>query len=189
MHALDTSLVLEELLRQSEQQISLVIAQYQTMAPARLSHQPRPDSWSAAQCLAHLNFYGRFYNPAIEKAIREAENESRPAPHFKPGWLGAYFTRLMLPDPRTRSIKKMKAPKKAIPTAQPDPAATVAEFIEHQEKLIGLIRLATGVNLNKVRVPVSLSPFIRLRLGDIFRFLTAHTQRHLDQAARAVDKA
>ena len=60
------------------------------------------------------------------------------------------------------------------------------EFLEHQHKLFHLLELARRRDLNAVRVPVSISKLIRFKLGDTFRFLIAHEQRHMIQARNAV---
>jgi len=80
----------------------------------------------------------------------------------------------------------MKAPKNAVPSTAPDPQAMLAEFIDQQEKLLRLLTLAADVNLNRVRIPISIAPWLRLKLGDTFLFLTAHIERHLLQAERAI---
>jgi hypothetical protein len=159
------------------------------LPPAKMGVPPGPDAWSAAQCLEHLNIYGRHYLPAIEKAISQAKAQGvRPAEQLRPGWLGAWFTDLMLPQPNGGLKKKMKAPKNAIPEASPDARAMLAEFIDQQEKMLLLLASAKEVNLNTVRVPSSLSPLIRMRLGDTFAFVVAHIERHVLQAERALGR-
>jgi hypothetical protein len=67
-------------------------------------------------------------------------------------------------------------------------ATVVAEFIEQQEHLLGLIEQARQVNIGSIRLPISLSKLICLKLGDTFLFLTAHLERHILQAERALSK-
>jgi hypothetical protein len=87
----------------------------------------------------------------------------------------------MLPKADGALKSKMKAPKNAVPAAQPDPQAMLAEFIDQQETMLRLLRQAESVNLNTLRVPISLSPWIRLKLGDTFGFVIAHMERHVLQ--------
>lgn len=125
--------------------------------------------------------------PAIETAIRHAvKRGSRPEAFFHPGLLGAYFTDLMLPRPDGALKKKMLSPKNARPSADPQALKMLAEFIDQQERLLQLLEAAKGVNLHKTRVPTSLTPFIRLKLGDTFGFLIAHLERHVLQAERSL---
>ncbi len=55
------------------------------------------------------------------------------------------------------------------------------EFVEQQDTLLDLLERSKKVNLNKVRVPISISRWIRLKLGDTFRFVIYHHLRHIRQ--------
>lgn len=182
-----TAQLLDNLTHRTETFLQKALSEWQMMPPELLSTKPSPGQWSAAQCLEHLNIYGRHYLPAIEKAIQGAKmNGSRPAAQFSPGWLGDYFTGLMQAQPDGSLKIRMKAPKNAVPAPDPDPRAMLAEFIDQQETLLRLLRDAAAVNLNRVRIPISIAPWIRLKLGDTFLFFTAHIGRHLLQAERAI---
>jgi hypothetical protein len=39
-------------------------------------------------------------------------------------------------------------------------------------------------DLSAVRIPISISKWITIRLGDTFRFVIAHNKRHIMQAGR-----
>ena len=86
------------------------------------------------------------------------------------------------------SAKKYKSPKDHAPAADLNAPAVIAEFIEQQERLIIQLRKAKAVNINATRVPISLSKWIRLKLGDTFRFLIAHNERHLLQAKKLLEQ-
>ena len=83
----------------------------------------------------------------------------------------------------------MNAPKNTVPPVNLDAHAVLAEFIEQQEQLLTLIERARQVDLGSVRVPISLSKWIRLKLGDTFLFLMAHLERHVLQLERALKSA
>ncbi|MCB9356936.1 MAG: DinB family protein [Lewinellaceae bacterium] len=174
-----------DLYRQTEEILQQAVSEWQVLPPEMLSARPADGGWSAAQCLEHLNIYGRYYLPAIEKAIgraRPAKEDSR----FRSGWLGGYFTRLMRPGADGMPASRMKAPKNAVPAEAPDPRAMLAEFIDQQERMLTLLTAAETLDLGSARIPVSIAPFIRLKLGDTFGFMVAHVQRHVLQAERAV---
>jgi hypothetical protein len=136
--------------------------------------------WSIAQCLEHLNRYGHFYLPAIDRALQRHEGQPN-ASTFASTWLGSYFTRMMHPETGKRKIKAMKA---YAPPPDLDAHAIVAEFIQQQETLLALLSRARRADLTATRVPISITTFIRLRLGDVFAFLSAHDERHMQQALR-----
>jgi uncharacterized damage-inducible protein DinB len=144
-----------------------------------LTKQPAPGKWSIAQVLEHLNIYSRHYIHAIEQKLHL--NQSGPHKEFIPGWLGNYFTKLMKPNEDKSVSRKMKSPKNAVPSAQPDGKMVLDEFVAHQHQLLNLLQIAKSANLEYVRIPTSLSKFIALKLGDTFRFFIAHEQRHFLQ--------
>ena len=182
--------LLDQLHERTEHILQKAVSEWQMLPSEQWAFQPAPNAWSAAQCLEHLNIYGRHYLPDIEKAIQTGKSQgSTPARVFRSGWLGAYFTRLMQPRPDGSLPGKMNAPKNAIPAPQPDARAMLAEFIDQQETMLRLLRLAEAVNLNTLRVPISLTPWIRLKLGDTFGFVIAHMERHVLQAERAIQQA
>jgi hypothetical protein len=84
-----------------------------------------------------------------------------------------------------RPVKKMKAFKAYIHSNDEDGRIVVREFISQQEKMLALLDQASHVDLNAIRIGISIAPFIRLKLGDVFRFVNAHIARHLQQAGKA----
>lgn len=151
--------------------------------PGCLLDAPASGEWSVAQILEHLNSYNRYYLPAIERAM-QAE---KPAfSNYRPGWLGDFFTRLMKAGPDEQIRKKMKSPKEHVPGPQPDWQPVLIYFLSGQQQLLLLLEVASEKNLGSIRVPISISRFIKLKLGDTFRFLVAHQQRHFIQLKNAL---
>ena len=183
----NTQELIELLEEQTESILNIAVQQWQMTPAPVFKQQPSSGSWSAMQCLGHLNAYGRYYLPAIERAIDMARLKHQPAAEtFTPGWLGDYFTKLMLPGENGTAVKKMKAPKDYTITNEGNSDEIIAEFINQQETLLVLLQQARYINLNKIRIPVSIAKFIKLKLGDIFMFLIAHHLRHVKQAERAI---
>jgi hypothetical protein len=178
-----TTVLLNNLYQKTEFVLEKAIREWQSLPAEQLNRQPAPNAWSAAQCLEHLNVYGRYYLPELKKAVNKAEKQ--PKPTYKSGWLGNYFYRLMLPNTEGSLKSKMKAPKNAVPSEELNSAAVIAEFIEQQEELLQLIEQARAVNIGSIRIPISLTKLIRLKLGDTFLFVVAHNERHILQAERA----
>jgi len=181
--------LLNELLLQTENILKKAIAEWQLVPHSRFARKPSPEGWSANECLQHLNSYGRYYLPAIEKSLRPSSNVDSPVGQFSPGWLGDYFTRLMLPGQDGKLKMKMKSPKDHTPKNIAESHQVISEFIDQQEKLLQLLTTAKKANLNLRKVGISIAPFIKLKLGDVFMFLIAHLVRHTLQAERALAKA
>ena len=179
--------LLNELSVQTENILKKTIAEWQFIPHMRFARKPSPEGWSANECLQHLNSYGRYYLPAIEDALNQLPDSTSPAKKtFSPGWLGDYFTRLMLPGENGKLSKTMKSPKDHAPQTIVESHLVISEFIDQQEKLLQLLMLAKQKNLNKRKVGISIAPLLKLKVGDVFMFLIAHIVRHTLQADRAL---
>lgn len=170
---------------QSDVRGLLVTTSYlQSEDPDNLLQQPAPGKWSVLQVLEHLNSYGYYYLPAIKKSLQK----NKPAAEFfKPGWAGDYFTRMMQPTEEGRVKVKMKALKDHRPLPSLDPKTVTNEFIRQQHALLDLLEFAKTKNIGSIRTPVSISRLIKLKVGDTFRFLIAHEQRHFLQIKRTLE--
>ncbi len=147
-----------------------------------LNQSPAPGSWSALECIEHLNCYGNFYVPEIENQI--AFSPYPPEEIFKSGFLGNYFAQSMLPK---EGFKKMKTLKSTNPSGKKLGKEVIDRFITHQQRLLELLKKTKSVSLTRTKTGISISRFIRLRLGDTFRVVIYHNQRHLLQAERALE--
>jgi uncharacterized damage-inducible protein DinB len=165
-----------------ESHIEQAVKVFQNLDEATLNRPASNGGWSIAQCIQHLNTYGHFYLPVIKKGLDQNE-KLRPSARFSSGWLGGYFTKMMEP----KSQKKMKAFKNHIPAAQLDGHAVIAEFIEQQETILGLLQRSRSTNLNRIRLPISISKVVKLKLGDVLQFCVAHDARHIAQATRNIN--
>ncbi|SDK67075.1 DinB superfamily protein [Salinimicrobium catena] len=146
-----------------------------------LIQRPTPGSWNALECLEHLNLYGEFYLPEIEKQIRKSDYP--PQALFKSRFLGNYFAESMLPKEK---LNRMKTFADKDPIGADLDSEVISEFIKQQHQMLELLRAAEKVDLVKTKVPTSISKFIRLKLGDAFRVVIYHNQRHLQQAQLAL---
>lgn len=161
----------------------LEATQLQSVDPGLLLQEPAARKWSVIQVLEHLNTYGDYYLVALEKSL---ENRKPAATNFKPGWLGDYFTKLMLPTEEGVVKNKMQSPKNHRPAKHPDAFPVLKTFLEQQHYLLDLLEKAKSKDIGSIRTPISLSKLIRLKTGDVFRFLIAHEQRHFVQIANTL---
>ena len=167
-----------ETLQTDTRHILLKLARLQQLPAKQLVQQPGPGRWSVAQVIEHLNTYGRYYLPKLQSAINNAAQT--PAEWFVPGWLGGYFTNSMMPKPDGTVGNKMKTLKGYNPAPDTDAGKALQEF-EQQILLLELLDKAAKVNINRIRIPISIAPFIKLKMGDVFGFIIAHHQRHFVQ--------
>ncbi len=178
------SIALLDTLKSDTRQVILTVKQFLQEDPGLLVAQPAPGKWSVAQAIEHLNTYGRYYLPAIESAL--SNNQFPASDAFTPGWLGNYFTNSMKPTPEKQIKNKTKAMKGYRPPADLDSKKVLDECLQQQVKLLELLDRAANHDIARTRIPVSIAKFIRLKLGDTFRFLIAHEQRHIIQCENAL---
>jgi uncharacterized damage-inducible protein DinB len=177
----------ETLIDQLEEDIKQIIAAGEHLRqadPVKLSYPPTKGKWSVAQVLEHLNAYNRHYLPAIEQAMVPVVRDINA--WFVPGFWGNYFTKSMLPKNVYEVKNKMRAMKDYSPSNSVNVEAVFEEFTKHQRKFLQLLEIARKRDLNTIRIPITLTRLIRLKLGDMFRFLIAHEQRHMMQARNAI---
>ena len=150
----------------------------------RLAIQPEEGRWSVVQILEHLNGYNRHYLPVMERELSVL-----PLPNnswFTSGYWGEKFTKMMKPSNVYEIKNKMKTQKRMSFPNSLNVETVLKEFVAGQDKLLQLLQRAKGVDLAKIHVPISLTKLIKLRLGDTFRFLIAHEQRHMIQARNTI---
>jgi len=135
------------------------------------------DSWSALECIAHLNMYSDFYHSEIKKRI-ETSNTTAGL-EFKSGVLGNYFSNMMRLKPK---LNIMKTLKRTNPLGNALDKGVLEQFIKDQEVLERLLQRAKIVDLNKVKTSISINKWIKLKLGDTFRVVIYHNERHMRQA-------
>ena len=165
-------------LQNDVRQLILEANYLKSIDPAILLQEPAPGKWSVIQVLEHLNSYGRYYLLAMERSMNK---NTEIVEYFKPGWIGDYFTKLMKPGENGQISNKMKSPKDHRPSKYPDAFPVLNTFQEQQQYLLDLLELAKSKNIGAIRTPISISRFIKLKLGDTFRFFIAHEQRHFVQ--------
>jgi hypothetical protein len=170
--------LIQSLLEQTRQIINQIekLKNYELQT---LTWKENETSWSILECLEHLNLYGDFYLPQLEKEIKNSTTTTDI--EFKSGMLGNYFAKSMLPK---ENLNKMKTFKDKNPLNADLDKTVIDKFINQQIKLLDLLNQSRNVSLNKVKIQTSISSLIKLRLGDTFQFFINHIIRHLEQIDR-----
>jgi len=177
---IDQNKLIEDLISRTRE-IIVQAENYRGLPTEQVNRKPHPEKWSILECLEHLNLYGDFYLVEIEKRILNSKSQTKR--QFKSGLLGNYFANSMLP--KNGKVKKMKTFRDKDPINSELPPTTIDRFLKQQNRMIGLLELAKKIDLNKVKTSITI-PVIKLRLGDTFRFVIYHNQRHMIQANKAL---
>jgi uncharacterized damage-inducible protein DinB len=180
--------LIADLIKSTKKLKQIAEEKFVPLSDSELNHKPNPNAWSIAQCLEHLNLYGDYYLEAMRNAMQKSNASSDTI--FKSGLIGNYFANVMLPK-EDDTVKKMEAPKPQNPTLRKDiqlSRKTVSRFISQQDEMLELLEIAQNKNLNKIRIPITIAKWMKLRLGDTFRFNVNHNIRHMKQAERVLGK-
>lgn len=144
-----------------------------------LNFKQNAESWSVLECLEHLNLYGDYYLPAIEKALLSAKEFNNDY-DFNSGLLGNYFAKSMLPK-QGKITNKMNTFKDKNPVNSQLDITTIDRFIKQLQSFDNYLEMALKTNMHQLKIPVTITRLIRLNLGDIFRFNINHIKRHFFQ--------
>jgi hypothetical protein len=144
---------------------------------------PRPDSWSVAQCVEHLNTTARLYLPQLDEAIANAIRRGTYGEGpFSYNVFGRFFTAAMEPPARFR----LTAPKPFLPPPARPRSEVMAAFRAYQVQFTDRLRQANGLDLARAKVRSPTTTWLRFSLGSGFALMLAHERRHLWQARNIV---
>src|SRR5687768_13779304 len=119
------------------------------LTDTQFNWQPRPDAWSVAQCLDHLNVTARLYLPKLDEgiaaAIRRGLYNQGP---FSYNWVGRLFVYVV--EPQTKF--KAKAPQAFQPPIGRTRNEVMAAFRAYQVQYVDRLRQANGLDLARARV-------------------------------------
>lgn len=153
-----------------------------SLTDEQLNQREDDDRWSVLECLEHLNRYGYYYLPEITKTIATAATSSASM-KFTSGWMGNKMALSLQPGDEGT---KMKTFKNMNPIGSQLNRKVIDIFIAQQEETLNLLERCRTVNLSKLKTGITLTKFIRLRLGDTLRVVIYHNQRHVEQAERVL---
>ena len=151
-------------------------------APQQLLCRPSENSWSAAECLEHLNLSNRAYIARLEPILAELRSQNVVAVRpFRMNWSAALLKYWLEPPSRLR------LPTSAAfqPLQVQDPVASLHNFCALNLQLVGLLESSRGLALDQA---ILVSPFtksMKYSAYSAFALIAAHNRRHLWQAERA----
>ncbi|MCB0278027.1 MAG: DinB family protein [Calditrichaeota bacterium] len=175
--------LLDDLRQRTERIIQTVQTDFSKLNTDRLKQRPSVNQWGVLDCLEHLNIFADFYLPEIEKSIEASPDSAENS--FKSGWFGNWVAESMrITD---QPLKKMKTAAGKNPINHSVSDQTITRFLKQQDHLLELIDQSHRRNLTNVKVSTDIVSFIKMRLGDILRFVVYHNERHLEQAKRALE--
>jgi len=178
-----TQWVLSEVRTITERNIQVLKQRINGLSDKQLQWKPNESAWNIMEITAHLNEYARFYHEAFLRRI-EKTRFREPRENFVSSPLGRSAWMSMKLGNAKNVKRKFNSPKSYNPTIAPElvKADGLETLVKGQRELLQILELAATVNIRKVKVPISISKIIRLRLGDGLLFVAYHNERHVQQA-------
>jgi hypothetical protein len=142
-----------------------------------------PNEWNINEIFAHVNEYNSYYHTTFTDKLKNTRYTDS-----KEIFISSPLGRSAWKSMKLGNAKNIKRKFKAIRATNPIFSKNLVTgndielFLEKQTELLTIIRNAAHVNLRKVKIPISISKIIRLRLGDALLFLVYHNERHIQQA-------
>jgi hypothetical protein len=150
----------------------------------QLNWKPSAESWSIAQCLDHLAVAGAGFDSIFTEALERGRRKwpvSSEVP-YRPSLIGGLLIRQIVPE----NTRKVNAPKIFRPSTS-DIRGSLQKYLQQEEKLLGFVREAKGIDYNKTRLRSPVTSLIRYSLADAFVVIVVHGRRHLLQAQRVLN--
>ncbi|MBI1838004.1 MAG: DinB family protein [Flavobacteriia bacterium] len=177
-----TKELLEEIKKITLADLDLVKKKLIYLSKEQLTWKPNENSWSIQEVLAHLNEYSKFYNAAFIEKIEKTKFR-KPLEVFISSPLGRSAWKSM----KLGNAKNVKRKFKSMRSYNPSFEAGLIKGNEVEqiqrdfETFLAIIEKAEAVSLRRVKIPISISKIIRLRLGDALLFVAYHNERHFQQ--------
>jgi hypothetical protein len=147
------------------------------------------ETWSILECIEHINIANKHYHDQIGAKLRD--QNTTPKETYSGGALGNYFTKMMKPKEDKTIPGKMKTISKFYPVISLQsgtPYQVIESFLKDQQRLLGLLDKAKSANLAKIKIKSALGAWLMFKLGDAFRFMIAHSERHVLQAMNTLEE-
>lgn len=167
----------------TERNLNWMKSKFAKLSANQLNWKSNDLTWSINEIFAHLNAYSSFYNRAFNEKIDNTKHTKTKlsftsSPLGKSAWMSMRLG-------KARNVKrKFNAPKNFNPTINPSIIQDNAldTCIQKHEEFLQIIEKSVFVNLKRVKIPLSLTTLIKLRLGDALLFVAYHSDRHMEQA-------
>lgn len=147
--------------------------------------RPGKKTWSIAECYSHQINFGEIYFQTIQKGLNsnhELTEATDPDQEFKPRWFWK-LAELFFEPPYKMKVKTFEP-------FEPDTLSgltrkdILSDFTDLQGRFIAQIEKAEqeNINLNKIKVPNPILPYLKMTLSECYSLAGAHQRRHQWQA-------
>lgn len=170
--------------KQLANQLLFIDKEIETIPVDSLNFQPNKGNWSVLECVEHLNLVFDWYMPLIKKKLATAKHQV--SKEYETGFFGDRMVNSMAPKEG-----EIRYPMKTFRNMKPerskrDKKKTIDQFKAYMSEFDALIAMSQDVDLGRIRIKSAIGNILRFKLGDCFRFLLAHNERHLLQSKKVL---
>ena len=155
------------------------------------TRKPAPQSWSAADCVEHLNITSRAYLPRLRHALAEARQLHAPAvTKYRKDALGRAFAFMVGPRKLFAKLRlpRVKTLKDFVPRGGKSRTELLSEFVRLQGDLLATLRSADGLPIDRVKVVSPFGERVAYNAYSALVIIANHQHRHIDQAEAAAER-
>jgi hypothetical protein len=153
------------------------------LSDVQLRWVPPEGGWGVGMILEHLVLSAEMYYDIIPARIADARAKGLTAEN--PEWKRTFFGGFLIKG--LKGLRKFKTTRRFI--AQDIGQNVVHRFCEAQDTMMGFMRDADGIDLNRVKVKSPVLSLIGYNLADTFAVHTVHNDRHLNRAEEVTEMA
>ncbi len=173
--------LLAEVKKHTENNIKRLEDKFAVLDDENLNKKASSKSWSAAECFKHLIVSNEFYLKYFPGITDQNRDKKRKDSDYKPTLTGKILVSMVNPE----NVKKGKAPGFMDPAKSSLKKDVVKRMLEDNKKILSIAEAAQNLDLNGIKVPLSITSLIKISLADTLLMLAYHSTRHINQAERA----
>ncbi len=143
--------------------------------------RPSSESWCASECVQHLNATSRAIVPLIREQLSSSARLAKRT-RYRFNFMGWMIWR----GSSGRSRMKIKTLDAFVPPGAKPKKEDVVAWAVCQSDVIGALEAGDGFPLGRLKIVSPFDARVRYNVYAAFRILSAHQERHLDQAERAI---
>lgn len=166
-----------------KKQLKYMHALTNRLSRIQFNYKPKPDKWSVGECIEHLNLSTGAYLKIMRALIKEADLQTT-GEYDK----GTMMGRIMLWALR-KPGGRFPAPKSFMPKeGEYNPNSVRDAFDRQIARLRQTLEECEGLALGSINMPWPVFRLIKLSLAQAFELQILHTDRHLKQAERVIQR-
>ena len=177
---MDSSAYRNSLRDELQKQRTMAEALLKGQSSEQLLWKPNDDTWCVAQIVEHMRNLNDKYLIGVSEVIRERRHKETTPQEYSPNGIGRRVIQAVGPDGNAN----LPVPKKFRPQMDSLPRDVTTLFLDQLAAVDEIINESVGVNLRKSKVSSPVSRMLRFQLGDVFKIILVHNDRHLRQVDR-----